>query len=238
MALVGHPLARFRPLHRYLLGRSFYALALASALACALLAVRIGRLGSWGYAWFAWNLLLAWVPYAASLWANRLHLRDASRPWRLLPTAILWLAFLPNAPYLITDFMHIRAHPEGQWLFWYDIVMMAVFAWTGSSLGAVSLGIGQRIVGDFFGRATSWLFVLLTAALCGVGMSLGRFGRWNSWDLLVNPLALARDLLGPFLDPLGYLRPLAMSALFAAFFLISYLTLAPRFSAYIVEESA
>ena len=56
-------------------GRSFYALALASALACTLLALRVWRLHSWGYAWLTWNLILAWVPYLASLWADRLRLR-------------------------------------------------------------------------------------------------------------------------------------------------------------------
>ena len=151
------------------------------------------------------ELLLAWVPYAASLWADRLHLRKAAQPWRLLPAAGLWLAFLPNAPYLVTDFMHIRARPDMPWLFWYDIMMMAIFAWTGCILGAVSLGIMQRIVGDYLGRAASWLFVLLTAALCGVGIYLGRFERWNSWDFLLNPRALAHDLIGPLLDPTAYL---------------------------------
>ncbi|HEY8598533.1 MAG TPA: DUF1361 domain-containing protein [Thermomicrobiales bacterium] len=225
-----------RPLHRFLAGHSFYALALASTLAYGLLAARIGRLHSWGYAWFAWNLALAWVPYAASLWADRLHLRNAAQPWRLLPAAALWLAFLPNAPYLVTDFMHIRARPEMPWLFWYDMMMMAVFAWTGCILGAASLGIMQRIVGDYLGRAASWLFILLTAGLCGVGIYLGRFERWNSWDLIVNPRALARDLIGPLLDPTAYLRPFAMSGLFAAFFLISYLTLAAKPSRQTIEE--
>ncbi len=227
-----------RPLHRFLTGRSFYALVLASALAYALLAARIGRLHSWSYTWFTWNLVLAWVPYAAGLWVDCLHLRRPAQPWRLLPAAALWLAFLPNAPYLVTDFMHIRARPEMPWLFWYDIVMMAVFAWTGCILGAVSLGIMQRIVGDYLGRVASWVFVLCTAGLCGVGIYLGRFERWNSWDLLVNPRALAHDLSGPLLDPTAYLRPLAMSGLFAAFFLISYLTLSAKPVLQAVEEQA
>lgn len=217
-----------RALHRFLTDHSFYALTLSSILAYALLFARIARLDSLSYAWFSWNLLLAWVPYAASLWAARLALTQAARPWQFLPAAGLWLAFLPNAPYLITDFMHIRARPEMPWLFWYDIMMMAIFAWTGCILGAVSLGVMQRIVARYWGRATSWCFVLLAAGLCGVGIYLGRFERWNSWDLLLNPRAVAHDLVGPLLDPTAHLRPLAMSALFATFFLISYLTLAVK----------
>lgn len=87
---------------------------------------------------------------------------SAARPWQLLSAAPLWLAFLPSAPYLVTDFMPIRARPEGQWLCWYDIVMMAVFDRTGSILGAGSLGLGQRIVGDTLGRVPSWPFALIS----------------------------------------------------------------------------
>ena len=228
MSPAPHPLDSLRSLHRFLAGHSFYALVLSSALAYALLAFRIARLDNPSYAWFAWNLFLAWIPYGAGLVAARLALGPGARPWRALPIAGVWLAFLPNAPYLITDFMHIRARQEGSWLFWYDIMMMAIFAWTGCILGAVSLGIMQRIVARHWGRAMSWCFVLVTAALCGVGIYLGRFQRWNSWDLLFNPQSVARDLVGPLLDPMAHLRPLAMSALFATFFLISYLTLAAR----------
>lgn len=228
MSPAPQPLAQLRSVHRFLAAHSFYALALSSVLAYALLTFRIARLDSPSYAWFAWNLFLAWVPYGASLLVARLVLSGGARPWRALPLVGVWLAFLPNAPYLITDFMHIRARPDMPWLFWYDIMMMAIFAWTGSILGAVSLGGMQRLVARHWGRATSWCFVLVVAGLCGVGIYLGRFQRWNSWDLLLNPRSVARDLLGPLLDPLAHLRPLAISALFATFFLISYLTLAAR----------
>jgi uncharacterized membrane protein len=228
MSPAPQPLAQLRALHRFLAEHSFYALTLSSVLAYALLTFRIARLDNPSYAWFAWNLFLAWVPYGASLLVARLALGNDARPWRALPLVGVWLAFLPNAPYLITDFMHIRARPDMPWLFWYDLMMMAIFAWTGCILGAVSLGIMQRIVARYWGRATSWCFVLATAGLCGVGIYLGRFQRWNSWDLLLNPQLVARDLLGPLVDPLAHLRPLALSALFATFFLISYLTLAAR----------
>lgn len=220
-----------RRLHRLLAERSFYPLLLASALACGLLALRMMRLHNWDYRGFVWNLILAWVPYAASLWVARTRLGRPGRPWLLLLPGLIWLAFLPNAPYLVTDFIHIRPRPEMPWLYWYDLVMMAVFAWTGCVLGAVSLGMMQRAVAEQFNRLVGWLFVLGAAGLCGIGVYLGRFGRWNSWDVLLNPRALGADLLAPLRDPTAYLRPLALCALFAAFFLVSYLTLAGRVGA-------
>jgi NADH:ubiquinone oxidoreductase subunit 2 (subunit N) len=147
-------------------------------------------------------------------------------------------AFLPNAPYIITDFIHVRAHPALPWLYWYDMVNMALLAWTGCVLGALSLGMIQRIVASYLGRALGWLFVLGTAGLCGCGIYLGRFARWNSWDLLTNPHALASDLLPAILQPTNYLRPLALSGLFAAFFLVSYLLLAARPTRVGTEERA
>lgn len=217
-----------RAAHRFLAGQAFYTLAFASALAVGLLALRAARLGEWGQLWLTWNLLLAWIPYLAGLVTLRLWRRDPARPWRLLPGAALWLAFLPNAPYIVTDFVHVRAHTALPWLYWYDMVNMALLAWTGCVLGALSLGMIQRIVASYVGHALGWLFVLGTAGLCGCGIYLGRFARWNSWDLLANPHALASQLLPAILQPTDYLRPWALSGLFAAFFLVSYLLLAAR----------
>lgn len=217
-----------RAAHRFLAGQAFYTLVFASILALALLALRAARLDTWEQLWFGWNLLLAWVPYLAGLVTLHLWHRDPARPWRLLVPATLWLAFLPNAPYIITDFIHVRARADLPWLYWYDMVNIALLAWTGCVLGALSLGMIQRIVASYAGRTLGWLFVLGTAALCGCGIYLGRFARWNSWDLLTNPRALVGALLPAILQPLDYLRPWALSGLFAAFFLVSYLLLAAR----------
>ncbi len=220
--------APLRAAHRFLAGQAFYTLVFASALAVGLLVLRAARLGGWGQLWLAWNLLLAWIPYLAGLITLRLWRRDPARPWRLIVPAALWLAFLPNAPYIVTDFIHVRARADLPWLYWYDMVNMALLAWTGCVLGALSLGMIRRMVASYLGRALGWLFVLGTAGLCGCGIYLGRFTRWNSWDLLTNPHALASDLLPAILQPTDYLRPWALSGLFAAFFLVSYLLLAAR----------
>lgn len=217
-------------LHRFLMARAFYALLFASVLVCALFAVRVERTGSWHYRWLVWNLFLAWVPFGASLLTEWLRVRRPERPWRLLAPALLWLAFLPNAPYIVTDLMHL-GHRADPWLYWYDVIMVVAVAWTGCVLGAVSLGIMQGIVAHYLGRGTGWLFVLVSAGLCGFGIYVGRFHRWNSWDLLFNPMLLLRDLATVFLHPLQHPRPWALCALFASFVLVGYLTLVATRSA-------
>ncbi len=219
---------QLRASHQFLASHAFYSLALSTTLAISLLSARNIGLHTNDHAWFVWNIFLAWIPYLASLWADSLHQHPQTRPWHLIVPTGLWIVFLPNAPYLITDFMHIRQRPDMPWLFWYDMILMATFAWTGCILGAFSLSTMQRIIRDYSSSLTSWLFVLASAGLCGIGLYLGRFERWNSWDILLHPKAIAYDLINPILDPIGHLRPLAISALFSAFFLISYLTIATK----------
>lgn len=215
---------RLRPLHDFLTGHAFYPLALSSGLALGLLAVRLERTHSWSYIFLAWNLILAWIPYLASLLAGAVYLHRPAGWWRALAPAAVWLAFFPNAPYLVTDLVHLTSRRGDPWLFWFDIVLLATFAWTGCVLGVASLRGMQALVTSLAGWAAGWLFVLGATGLGGVGIYVGRFLRWNSWDLLANPGAILATVVAVLDDPAGYRRPWAMCALFAAFLLVCYLT--------------
>lgn len=121
---------RARAAHRFLARQSLYPLACASALALGLLAGRAYLSQSRHYSFLVWNLLLAWVPYLISLgMAAAWHLRPRAG-WRLALPGALWLIFLPNAPYLVTDFVHLRSLKPIP--LWYDIGMLASFAWAGA----------------------------------------------------------------------------------------------------------
>lgn len=216
---------RLRPLHEFLAGRSFYPLALSSGLALGLLMVRLERTHSWGFFFLGWNLILAWIPYLASLLAGAIFLHRPAGWWRTLAPSAVWLAFFPNAPYLVTDLMHLSSRQGDPWLFWFDIVLLATFAWTGCVLGVASLRGMQALVTAIAGWAASWLFVLGATGLGGVGIYLGRFHRWNSWDLLANPGGILADVAAGLSNPATQLRPWGLCALFAAFILVCYLTL-------------
>ena len=139
---------RFSQVNQYLLDNHFYALLLSNGLAIGLFAGRVWLSQSRTLSFLVWNLFLAWVPYFWSLWALSIHRRFPHRWWALLLPGALWLAFFPNAPYILTDFLHLGSMGDivpG----WYDVLMLYWFAWTGLILGIVSLYLMQEIVTRF-----------------------------------------------------------------------------------------
>jgi uncharacterized membrane protein len=134
-----------------------------------------------------------------------------------------WLIFFPNAPYLVTDLMHLRVH--GNRLFWLDMTALQAFAWTGLALGFVSLDLIQRLVARRVGRAMSWLFAAGVLAASAFGIYLGRFRRWNSWDVRRAPRALLADVAGTLLHPFPNHQVIAHCVVLSAFLFTAYVVL-------------
>jgi len=207
--------------HHFLAGQSFYPILFSSGLALTTYAGRIWQSDSWVvYRNLVWNLFLAWLPYLFSLLAAALYLRQPQRWWRLAIPAGLWLVFFPNAPYIITDFLHLEERPYVP--IWYDILLLSIFAWTGIFLAIASLRTMQRLVRKYAGGFLSWVFVTGAIGLGGLGIYLGRFERWNSWDLLLRPQQIVKDIASRFTDPLDNLRFFGFTLLFTAFLFICY----------------
>ncbi|MBI4785505.1 MAG: DUF1361 domain-containing protein [Chloroflexi bacterium] len=208
--------------HRFFLSQLLYPLVLSSLLAVGIFAGRV-YLSQRMTLWFLlWNLFLAWVPYLCSLAAILLHRRQPKAWWLILLPGFVWLIFLPNAPYLVTDILHLDERAPVP--VWYDIAMLATFAWTGVFLGMASLSQMQSIVRRFLGGAASWLFALSTIALSGLGIYLGRFLNLNSWDLFTRPQIVLVGLGVRIANPLHYQQALGFTLLFAAFMLVCYVT--------------
>lgn len=209
-------------LHHFLASYSFYPIVLASGLALVTYIGRIWKSESWViYSNLVWNLFLAWVPYLFSLSAVYLFLQQTKRWWRLALPAGLWLLFFPNAPYLITDFLHLEERPAIP--IWYDILLLSIFAWTGIFLAIASLRNMQNIVKFYVGEVVSWVFAVLAIGLGGLGIYLGRFERWNSWDFLIRPHQIVSDVMARFADPLDNQRFFGFTILFTAFLFVTYL---------------
>ncbi len=211
-------------LHRYAMHVSLYPLLACSALACTFLAVRVWWTQSLGHAWLVFNLCLAWVPYLCSLWADGWNADAPGRRGRLLLPAGLWLLFLPNAPYIITDFIHLP-NVAGAGL-WYDAGLITAFAWAGCFLGIRSLHIMRAIVRSHAGSVAGWLFVLGSCGLAGVGVYIGRFVRWHSWHVFTDPRSILSTTRAAILEPGGLARAIGATLMFAALLLVFYLAFA------------
>ena len=162
------------------------ALLAASALCVATVELRTHETGDAYYRFLIWNLILAWVPLVLAMGAyGRARRRvDLTVAVLLVP----WLLFFPNAPYLLTDFIHLG---EGPAPLWYDALMLSAFAWTGLLLGFGSLYLVQMILRRAFGTVVAWLGVVVALSLASIGVYVGRFIRFNSWDALLHPIRVA-----------------------------------------------
>jgi uncharacterized membrane protein len=203
--------------------RALLALALASILCTAVTAGRALYTGRGTFLFFCWNLFLAWVPVALALALARHEgtgLGARAGRWAL---GAAWLAFFPNAPYLVTDLVHLRARSPVP--LWFDALLVFGFALTGLCLAFVSLRLVHDLVERSQGRRAGWCFVALVAGLTGVGIYLGRFLRWNSWDLVTRPDELFADAAGWVLAPREHAGSLAVAAAFGGIFGASYLML-------------
>ena len=197
------------------------ALVFASAICVALLAARMVYAWSRNYDFLAGNLFLAWLPMLCSLAAYNAFKRRTKLSWLVVAGCTLaWLLFFPNAPYILTDVMHLAPRPDAP--LWFDVLLVVAFAWTGLCLGLVSLLLMQALVRRAAGALASWGFALGVLGISGVGIYIGRFLRWNSWDLILSPAGVLGDLFDAVQHPLLHARPLVFSGLFSVFLIGAY----------------
>lgn len=167
------------------------ALVSASMLCLAMVGVRIHYTGESFYDFMVWNLFLAWIPLCLAAVAHRAA--HAGHRLETLALSVLWLLFFPNAPYLLSDFVHLgEAHHVPLWC---DGLMLTAFAGTGLALGLLSLDLVRFAWMEVAGRTLSWVGVVAAVGLSSVGIFLGRFFRFNSWDAILHPYRIGRALL-------------------------------------------
>jgi len=188
------------------------ALLVASAFVAAGVAARVVYLHSLETTNLVWNLFLAWIPFVLALVLYDAARRGAGAP-RLLALGGAWLLFLPNAPYIATDVIWLGDLGSGT--YWHDPLLIALAAGLGLLLGFVSIYLVQAVVAERLGRLAGWATAGGALALSGLGVYLGRYERWNSWEVLTEPSKIIAGLGAGLLDPLAHPRPLALSAFFA-----------------------
>jgi uncharacterized membrane protein len=194
-------------------------LALMSILCFSLSVFRVHRTNHSLFLFLNWNLFLAFIPW---LFTSIVMLTPTlkKRKWVLVPLFLSWILFFPNAPYILTDLFHLRASTTGT--IWYDLVLILSFAWTGLLFGLVSLFDMEKLLGQFIRRRTITIISVILLFVSGFGIYIGRFLRWNSWDILSNPLKLMSDIADRFIDPYSHPRTWAVTILMGLFLNMIY----------------
>lgn len=206
---------------------------LASTILCLGLASVSRKItGSTMYNFLAWDLFLAWVPFflAVLLGMTTTFPNRAARNTAGFLAAAVWLFFYPNSLYLVTELLHAFRHftivPGAR--FWYEInfwyILLTVFlaAFTGLLLSSISLYLVHNCIQKYRGIWSSWLLVLLIGVLSSLGVYIGRFIRWNSWDIVSSPHRIIADVASIFSDSQEQSLFLPFTAMIFLIHMISY----------------
>lgn len=194
-------------------------LLLSVSFTMAMLAVRILYSSTFDYRFYGWNTFLAAIPYFIS--TQLLKLRKLNSATILM--LCVWLLFLPNAPYIITDLVHYEERPPVP--YWYDILLVISAAWNGLILGLVSLMNVENFLLRYLKKAWVNLIVCISLLLCGYGIFIGRVLRFNSWDMATDPGTLVYTSAKHVLLPQRYSKLWVFTLLFAVLLGIIYYTL-------------
>lgn len=200
------------------------SIAVISGASCFLVAYHMIVNRSLEFWYLPWNLLLALIPLGLSVF---LVTRSLHR-WSTVLSLLVWLAFLPNAFYIITDIIHITDRTRFSQL--YDIIVLTMTIAAGYWAGLMSLRLIDKRYLVRYGQTRRRSGIALIAMLSGIAIYIGRELRWNSWDLIAHPTGIAQDLIDlitmPRLFAAACLGALATTALIW----ISYLLYRRSFS--------
>ncbi len=153
-----------------------------------------------------WNLFLAFIPWLVT---TITIVKKKTTPLYALILILVWILFFPNSPYILTDLFHLRSRIGAP--LWFDLIVILSYAWTGLIFGFVSLmdieSILRKKMSPYVVTALSSFFLFLSA----FGVYLGRYLRWNSWDIALNPFGLFNDIIDRFANPLDHPRTWGMT---------------------------
>ena len=174
------------------------------------------------YLFLFWNLFLAFVPYAISEWLYA-NIDVVENKWKRGIILFAWLLFFPNSFYIITDLFHLdkfNSAPK-----WFDLLLLFSFAWNGVLLGILSVRKTELIISVMSGKKISLVFVFAVMWVSAFGIYIGRYMRFNSWDIVAQPFSLFAEMLYILIHPLRNRMEWGMISSWAMFMTLFYITI-------------
>lgn len=168
-----------------------------------------------------WNLFLAFIPWALT---SLVIIKPKLQKSKLILFILLgsWLLFFPNAPYILTDLFHLRL--QSHMPIWFDLILILSFAWTGLLFGFLSLWDIEKILQNFIKKTYVIIISIGLLFVGSFGIYVGRFLRWNSWDILTKPFKIMYDIRDRFINPFEHPRTWGMTIFMGFFLNIIYLS--------------
>lgn len=157
-----------------------------------LILLRVKFTQSITYIFLIWNLFLAGIPYAISQLIRNWNWVKKSTIL-LISTLSIWVLFLPNAPYIITDLIHLN-HINSS-LIWFDVILIFLFATNGVLLAILSMVDIYAVLKEKSNATAAYFSMVIVSFLTGFGIYIGRYLRWNSWELFTKPNHLFQDII-------------------------------------------
>ena len=196
-------------------------LILCASFSLFMLACRIIYTGNIMFAFLLWNLFLAFIPYAYSKWISG---RGSTRyKLKFILCISVWLVFIPNAFYIITDLFHLENNHDMP--IWFDLALILSFAWNGLLFGILSVRQMELLFVNSFKKKPDLFFTAPVMVLNGLGIYIGRYLRFNSWDVITNPFQLAGDIVYLFVHPIRNRFDWSMIVCYAGLLMIIYFTI-------------
>lgn len=170
--------------------RKHQLLFLLITYALLILSTRIFITKSIFMGFLVWNLFLAIVPYITILLIKK---NNSIWTFKTFAIIFIWLAFLPNSFYIITDLVHLTK--SGKSIIWLDIPMLCLFSHIGFILGLESIFRFEKIILKNASAVLKKSLIMMLSLLCGFGIYIGRILRFNSWDIMQQPIRLIENTI-------------------------------------------
>lgn len=215
------------------------AIAGLNVYALALILLRAPVFGTKVYRPMVWNIWLSVLPALvlvgtlAALFAA-VAFASAALMWlAIIVGGLIWLLMLPNAAYLITELNFSHRREKEPVPLWYDIALVLTLALSGVANTLLNVLLAQTIVIAIaypnsaapMAEPASWVLVASVLVLVAFGIYLGRYLRFNSWDLK-NPMRFVRKLTDHFADRSRRIEALGFTAVHTILLAILYLLVA------------
>ena len=176
-------------------------LAIMSFLSLLLSLFRFYYTGSGLFLFLNWNLFLAFIPWLLTTIITVRPNLQKKKPV-LLGILFFWTLFFPNALYILTDLFHLRLNLIMP--IWFDLVLILSFAWTGLLFGFISLIDIEKFLANYTNKKIISLISVFLLFVASFGIYLGRYLRWNSWDIIVSPFSLFYDISDRIINPFSH----------------------------------